>query len=122
MCRETTNRLLEMVDDGILDARELALACLKYMSEDDVKDMAESNEFLPDYDNEEEEEAEDSYDYILNVGQRKDDLQVYCAFPTKEDAIEAGRVALKFYIYSEVVYSLEDDVDTNEVVWRSWED
>jgi hypothetical protein len=54
MSREITNKLLEMVDEGLLDARTLALACLKYMSEDDVKDMAHANEFL-----EEEEEDED---------------------------------------------------------------
>lgn len=48
MSRETTNRLLEMVDEGVLDARTLALACLKYMSEDDVEDMAKANEFVAD--------------------------------------------------------------------------
>jgi hypothetical protein len=56
MSRETTNKLLEMVDEGLLDARTLALACLKYMSEDEVEDMARANEFLED---EEEEEDED---------------------------------------------------------------
>jgi hypothetical protein len=54
MSREITNKLLEMVDEGMLDARTLALACLKYMSEDEVEDMARANEFL-----EEEEEDED---------------------------------------------------------------
>jgi hypothetical protein len=43
-----------MVDEGLLNARTLALACLKYMSEDEVEDMARANEFL-----EEEEEDED---------------------------------------------------------------
>ncbi len=56
MSRETTNKLLEMVDEGLLDARTLALACLKYMSEEDVERMAKANEFLED---EEEEEEED---------------------------------------------------------------
>jgi hypothetical protein len=54
MSREITNKLLEMVDEGLLNARTLALACLKYMSEDEVEDMARANEFL-----EEEEEDED---------------------------------------------------------------
>ena len=126
MSRETTNRLLEMVDDGILDARTLALACLKYMSEDDVEDMAKANEFVAELEEEEEleedeDEAEGSYDYVLNVGQRKDDLYVYIACPTKEEAIMSAKNALNFYNYSEVVYSPEDDTDTDEVVWRSWE-
>ena len=56
MGREITNKLLEMVDEGILDARTLALACLKYMSEDEVEDMAKANEFLEDEEDEEDED------------------------------------------------------------------
>lgn len=54
MSRETTNKLLEMVDERLLDARTLALACLKYMSEDEVEAMARANDLL-----EEEKEDED---------------------------------------------------------------
>ena len=39
MTRECTNQLLEMIDEGLLDARDIVLCCLKYMSEDDVRDM-----------------------------------------------------------------------------------
>lgn len=46
MAREVTEKLLDMVDDGMLDADLLLTACLKYMSEDEVKDMAKLNEFL----------------------------------------------------------------------------
>lgn len=46
MAREITNKLLEMVDSEILDRDILIAACLKYMSEDEVHDMAELNEFL----------------------------------------------------------------------------
>jgi len=48
--------LLELVDDGILDPRVVILACLSYMSEDDVADMAHNNELILE---EEEEEDED---------------------------------------------------------------
>ena len=117
MSRETMNKLLEMVDEGLLDARTLALACLKYMSEDAVEDMAKANEFLED----EEKEEEGSYDYIINVGEYKDELDPYDeAFPTKEAAIEEAKKLLKSYPFTEVVYMLEDDEDINEVVWRSW--
>lgn len=44
MTRECTNQLLEMIDEGLLDARDVVLCCLKYMSEDDVRDMAHANE------------------------------------------------------------------------------
>ena len=46
MTREITQKILDMVDGGVLDPQAVILACLKYMSEDDVRDMAESNEFL----------------------------------------------------------------------------
>jgi hypothetical protein len=47
--------LLEMVDDGILDKDTVIMACVKYMSEDDVKDMMQCNEFI---DPEEEDEPD----------------------------------------------------------------
>ena len=46
MSREYTDKLLEMVEDMILDKDNVILACVKYMSEDDVKDMMEKNEFI----------------------------------------------------------------------------
>lgn len=64
---------------------------------------------------------ETTYDYIINVGMKKDDLQPYLAAPSKEEGIKYAKQALMFYRYTEVVYMPEDDVDTNEVVWRSWE-
>lgn len=54
--REVTNQLLDMVDNGMLDARALAVACLKYMSEYDVRAMAIANEFI-DNNSEELEEG-----------------------------------------------------------------
>lgn len=55
MTREYTNKLLEMIDEGILDRDSVIMACVKYMSEDDVRDMMESNEFIE----EETEETEE---------------------------------------------------------------
>lgn len=132
MSREITNKLLEMVDDGLLDARTLALACLKYMSEDDVEDMAVINEFIPDPDDYEDEEeeyydydpdlVEKTYDYIINAGDYDDELDPYhTAYSTKEEAIEEAKKLLDTYEFTEVVYMPEDDEDINEVVWRSWE-
>ena len=44
--REATNRILEMIEEGILDRDTVIMAALKYMSEDDVADMAHINEFF----------------------------------------------------------------------------
>ena len=60
MTREYTNKLLEMVEEGILDRDNVIMACVKYMSEDEVKDMMECNEFIEDEEeNEEETEGEE---------------------------------------------------------------
>ncbi len=56
MSREYTNKLLELVEDGLLDRDTVIMACIKYMSEDDVKDMMESNEFILEEDEDEEDE------------------------------------------------------------------
>jgi hypothetical protein len=53
--REATNKVLEMVDNGILNPRDVLLMALKWMSEDDVKAMAEANELFE----EDEEDEED---------------------------------------------------------------
>lgn len=43
--RRYTMFLLQKIDDGLLDKDTVINACVKYMSEDDVQDMMESNEF-----------------------------------------------------------------------------
>ena len=48
MTREYTNRLIDMIDDGLLSREYVIIACLKYMSEDDVKDMMIMNEIAGD--------------------------------------------------------------------------
>ena len=53
--RQATDKILEMVEEGILDKDMVIMSCLKYMSEDDVADMAHSNEFFI---NEEEDDEE----------------------------------------------------------------
>ena len=53
MSRRFTNKLLEMLQDGMIDKDTVIMACLKYMSEDEVKDMAECNEFFESEDDEE---------------------------------------------------------------------
>ena len=59
MTREFTCKLLEMVEEGILDRDNVIMACVKYMSEDEVKDMMHHNEFIEDEEDEEETEGEE---------------------------------------------------------------
>jgi hypothetical protein len=40
--RAYTNKLIEMMESGVIDPEQLARECLSYMSEADVKDMARS--------------------------------------------------------------------------------
>jgi hypothetical protein len=51
--------LLDMVEEGILDKDNVILACVKYMSEDDVRDMMHANEMIIDDEDSEEEEVSD---------------------------------------------------------------
>jgi len=53
MSRKYTNLLWEMIDNGLISQDTVITACLKYMSEDEVKDMMEYNEILVDEDEEE---------------------------------------------------------------------
>lgn len=51
--RRTTNKLHELMDEGVLDPRAVADACLCYMSESQVHDMARCNElYLEEWDEE----------------------------------------------------------------------
>lgn len=54
MSREYTTKLIEMIDDGLLTNGSVVDACLKYMSESDVQDMMEANEFVSSEDEDEE--------------------------------------------------------------------
>ena len=55
MSRKFTNKLWDMIDNGLINKDTVITACLKYMSEDDVKDMMEHNEFIDSEDEDEDE-------------------------------------------------------------------
>lgn len=48
--RTQTNRLLEMMDEGLISSQAIAEMALAYMSEDDVADMMRSNDILEEED------------------------------------------------------------------------
>jgi hypothetical protein len=53
--RKTTNRLIELAEDGVISWEDIARTALNWLSEDDVNQMARVNEFLP------EDEEDDTY-------------------------------------------------------------
>ena len=48
---DNRHKALEMVEEGLVTADHLLLCCLKYMSNDDVHDMLDCNEFTERFDN-----------------------------------------------------------------------
>lgn len=76
MARKVTNKLLEMMEEGALDPALLARMALGYMSEDDVRDMAESNELLEeeDLEDDEDDEEEEDADFESGVEGEPEDL------------------------------------------------
>ena len=64
MTRFYTNMLLELVEEGMLGRDDVIMACVKYMSEDDVKDMMQCNEFIePEEDEPDVDEATEWADF-----------------------------------------------------------
>ena len=61
--RQFTNHLIELLDDGILDKDTVIFALLGYLSDDQVLDMMEANEFIDPYeDDEDDDEDDEDYD------------------------------------------------------------
>ena len=50
MSREYTNKLLEMIEEGLIDKDYVITACVKYMSEAEVEDMMRINDIIIDDD------------------------------------------------------------------------
>lgn len=61
--REYTCKLLEAVDDGMIDPRDALASALSYMSESEVKDMCMVNEFFS-VEDEDEEDPLDNFNYV----------------------------------------------------------
>jgi hypothetical protein len=78
MTRQQTNYLLELIDSGLLDARDVVTMALKYMSEDEVADMMRINGVLDEeYDDEEDwlaagRDFEDSLEEIDPVSESQE--------------------------------------------------
>jgi hypothetical protein len=61
--RTQTNKLLEMMDEGLISAQAIAEMALSYMSEDDVADMMRANDILEEEDDGQPTEAQEWADF-----------------------------------------------------------
>ena len=57
--RDYTCRVLELMDEGVLDPRAVAEAALNWMHENDVQAMVEDYDWLPEDEDEPDEEDSD---------------------------------------------------------------
>ena len=62
MARSATCELIEMAENGMIGWDTIARECLQYMSEDEVRDMAEYNDWIDPEGDEEDEDLEDEDD------------------------------------------------------------
>ena len=62
-----------------------------------------------------------SHDYIINAGKSQNNCVPVNAALTKEEAIEKAKFLVEqhTYVYAEVVFMPESDININEVVWTS---
>jgi hypothetical protein len=64
--RTQTNKLIDMMDEGIISAQAVAEMALSYMSEDDVADMMRANDILDEEEDEcdgQPDEAQEWHDF-----------------------------------------------------------
>ena len=62
--RTQTNKLIDMMDEGLISAQAIAEMALSYMSEDDVADMMRANDILEeDEDDGQPDEAQEWADF-----------------------------------------------------------
>jgi len=61
--RTQTTRLLEMMDEGLINADTIAEMCLAYMSEDDVADMMRANDILDDEEDEDDGQPDEAQEW-----------------------------------------------------------
>jgi hypothetical protein len=61
--RTQTNKLIDMMDEGLISAQAVAEMALAYMSEDEVADMMRSNDILEDEDDGQPTELEEWLDF-----------------------------------------------------------
>lgn len=106
-----SDRLIDDLESGILDWESVCRACIKYMPDDDVRDMAYSNEFyVEECDNQMNEEAKGEKE---NGGYKVDE-QIYKLSDVLAPQVEKLRDQLKEKI--DYLKNREDKTDKENVL------
>ena len=80
MTRRVTNKLLEMMEEGALDAEVLVRSCLAFLSEADVAEMAVGEGFLEEEDAEIDEDEEED-----ELGEDEEEEEPLSTFGVDDD-------------------------------------
>lgn len=62
--RTQTNKLIDMMDEGLISAQAVAEMALAYMSEDDVADMMRANDILDEDDYEDDGQPDELTEWM----------------------------------------------------------
>lgn len=79
MAREATNRILEMVEEGVLDRDTVIRNLLGWMSEDEVRDFAECEQYF-EFEEDEDDGQPSSYDEYQDLPWGGDDAFETCSY------------------------------------------
>lgn len=63
MYTDFREQAVELVDAGVVDARQMLLMALNYMSQDDVADMLDANELSPRFMEDEEPDVDEATEW-----------------------------------------------------------
>ena len=74
--RDIRDLILEKVEEGLIDKDYLIMAMLKYMSQDQVADMAQANELI-----DESEEETEEIESLLDEGMSPEEIAEYLPMP-----------------------------------------
>jgi hypothetical protein len=61
--RTQTNRLIDMMDEGLISAQAVADMALAYMSEDEVADMMRANDILDEEEDEDDGQPDEAQEW-----------------------------------------------------------
>lgn len=67
---------LDLVENQLVSADHLLLCALKYMSHDDVRDMLDSNELSPRFDDDDDDEDSELDDWLENFDDGNHDIEM----------------------------------------------
>ena len=74
--RDIRDLILEKVEEGLINKDYLIMAMLKYMSQDQVADMAQANELI-----DESEEETEEIESLLDEGMSPEEIAEYLPMP-----------------------------------------